>query len=180
MAATLTSACVRRGGFENLMDRGVCDPDRGSFSTEIDNPYLPMPVGQRVELRDDGGLLVRITVLDQVETVADVKTRVVEEYEAVDGRALEVSRNYFAQARREPSATSARRSTSTTRTATSRPTPEPGGPEETTSRGSSFRLRRRSVRHSSRISRPGSRRTRPRSSRWERKRSCPRGLSTTP
>lgn len=91
-------ACSRGGGFENLMDLGVCDPYGGSFSTEIDNPYLPMPVGQRVELRDDGGLLVRITVLDQVETVADVKTRVVEEYEAVGGRVLEVSRNYFAQA----------------------------------------------------------------------------------
>lgn len=97
MAATLTSACARRGGFENLMDLGVCDPDHGSFTTDIDNPYLPMPVGQRTELQSDG-LLVRITVLDEVEAVAGVETRVVEEYEAVDGRVLEVSRNYFAQA----------------------------------------------------------------------------------
>src|SRR5687768_10083490 len=73
MVATLTSACGRRGGFENLMDLGVCHPNRGSFTTDIDNPYLPMPVGQRVDLQSDS-LLVRITVLDEVEAVAGVET----------------------------------------------------------------------------------------------------------
>ena len=47
------------------------------------------------------GLLVRITVLDEIETVAGVDTRVVEEYEAADGRVLEISRNFFAQAQDE-------------------------------------------------------------------------------
>jgi hypothetical protein len=39
-----------------------------------------------------------MTVLDEIETVAGVDTRVVEEYEAADGRVIEISRNYFAQA----------------------------------------------------------------------------------
>ncbi len=79
------------------MDIGVCDPDGGTFTTEIDNPYFPLPVGQQVVL-EGGGLLVRITSLDDVRTVAGVETRVVEEYEAIDGRVVEISRNFFAQA----------------------------------------------------------------------------------
>ena len=90
------AACARPGSFENLMDIGVCDPDAGTFTTEIDNPYFPLPVGQQVVL-EGGGFLVRITSLDEVRTVAGVETRVVEEYEAVDGRVIEVSRNFFAQ-----------------------------------------------------------------------------------
>jgi hypothetical protein len=95
VAALLLSACGR-GDFENLMSGGVCDPSE-TFTTVIDNPYLPLPPGRRIELQGNG-LLVRITVLDETETVAGVDTRVVEEYEAADGRVLEISRNYFAQA----------------------------------------------------------------------------------
>ena len=62
------------------MGVGACDPSE-TFSTDIDNPYLPLPPGQRIELRGNG-LLVRITVLEEIETVAGVDTRVVEEYEA--------------------------------------------------------------------------------------------------
>lgn len=79
------------------MDLSVCDPDNGRITTEIDNPYFPLQVGQQTDLRGNG-MLVRIAVLDEIETVAGVDTRVVEEYEAVDGRVLEISRNYFAQA----------------------------------------------------------------------------------
>ncbi len=42
-------------------------------------------------------VLVLITVLAEVETVAGVETRIVEEYEAKDGQLVEVSRNFFAQ-----------------------------------------------------------------------------------
>jgi len=82
------------------MDISVCDPDTGSFTTEIDNPYLPLLAGHQVVLQGKEfgrDLLVRVTVLDEVETVAGVQTRVVEEYEAKDGRVVEISRNYFAQ-----------------------------------------------------------------------------------
>lgn len=93
----LMAACARPGSFENLMDVGVCDPANETFTTEIDNPYFPLPVGQQVVL-EGNGVLVRITSLDEVRTVAGVETRVVEEYEAIDDRVVEISRNFFAQA----------------------------------------------------------------------------------
>jgi len=96
VVALVMSACGRES-FENLMSGSVCDPATGSFTTDIDNPYFPLPVRRQIELRGNG-LLVRMTVLDEIETVAGVDTRVVEEYEAADGRVIEISRNYFAQA----------------------------------------------------------------------------------
>lgn len=97
----LVIAPCSRGTFENLMDIGICDPDGATFSTTIDNPYFPLPVGHQIVLEGPeagGELLVMITVLDQTEIVAGVRTRVVEEFEAKDGQVLEISRNYFAQA----------------------------------------------------------------------------------
>lgn len=96
----LLSACGGAGSFENLMDIDVCDPDTGAFTLEIDNPFFPLPVGRQVVLEGEErgrDLLIQITVLDEVETVAGVETRVVEESEALDGRVIEISRNYFVQ-----------------------------------------------------------------------------------
>ena len=98
LAAT---ACGRFDGYGDLADRGVCDPSSGTFTTEIDNEFFPLPVGHRVTLEGEEGsshLLVRITSLDETETVAGVETRVVEEFESRDGVVVEISRNFFAQA----------------------------------------------------------------------------------
>jgi hypothetical protein len=98
--ALLGPACAFQG-YKNLASIGACDPDPTAFTVEIDNPFFPLPVGQQVVLEgEEGGahLLVRITALDEVETVAGVETRVIEEYEAKEGRVVEVSRNFFAQA----------------------------------------------------------------------------------
>lgn len=97
LALLPASACSRASGFKGLMDLGPCDPSTSTFTTDVDNPYFPLPVGQQVELQGNG-FLVRMTVLDETRTVAGVETRVVEEYEAVEGRVLEISRNFFAQA----------------------------------------------------------------------------------
>jgi hypothetical protein len=89
------------GSFQGLMDIGVCDPAVRTFTTDIDNPFFPLPVGRVIVLEgEESGtaLLVRVTVLDETELVAGVETRVVEEYEAKDGQVVETSRNYFAQA----------------------------------------------------------------------------------
>jgi hypothetical protein len=101
VAFILMVAC-RSGfaGFEHLMDIGVCNPRTAKFADEIDNPFFPLPVGRQIVLEgQESGtdLLVRITVLDEVEMVAGVKTRVVEEYESENGRVVEISRNFFAQ-----------------------------------------------------------------------------------
>ncbi|HUU00196.1 MAG TPA: hypothetical protein VM425_02005 [Myxococcota bacterium] len=60
----------------------VCDPGSGPHSLTIDNRYLPMPVGRKLVLEGHEGTAsvhLEVTVLDQTETVAGVKTRVLEE-----------------------------------------------------------------------------------------------------
>ena len=101
-ACGLLVASCGQDGYESLASTRACDPAAETFALEIDNPFFPLPVGQQVVLEgEEGGqhLLVRITALDEIEIVAGVRTRVVEEYEAKGGRVVEVSRNYFAQAR---------------------------------------------------------------------------------
>ncbi len=88
------------GGAGVVLDVSVCDPERGSFTLDIDNPFFPLVVGQvSVFEGEEDGTPVRleITVLDETEEVAGVTTRVVEEREEADGELVEVSRNYFAQ-----------------------------------------------------------------------------------
>jgi len=81
----------------------ICAPDQtiGAFTIDIDNQYFPLPLGRQLTLEgDDDGEFVRviITVLDQIEDVAGVSTRVVEEAEYEDGELVEISRNFFVQA----------------------------------------------------------------------------------
>ena len=99
-AAFVSISCARRGSFDNLADIGECDPATAEFTLDIDNPFFPLPVGRVLVLESPPGStdeLVRITVLDETETVAGVETRVVEEHEEIGGSVVEVSRNYFAQ-----------------------------------------------------------------------------------
>jgi hypothetical protein len=87
--------------FTESLDIAICDPSRGPFTLEINNPYFPLSVGTQLVLEgeEDGvALRVQITVLDQTENVAGVTTRVVEERETEHGELVEVSRNFFAQA----------------------------------------------------------------------------------
>lgn len=96
------------------LDPALCAPHQNTFSLTIDNPYFPLPVGQRwvYSGKEQGETIgLRITVLNQTETFRfggrRVTTRVVEEVEWVDANAngvidqgesvIEVSRNYFAQ-----------------------------------------------------------------------------------
>jgi hypothetical protein len=83
-----------------IADLAVCSPTAGGFSTTSTNPWFPMQVGYiwSYEGEEDGELVeLRITVLDQIEVVGGVNTRVVEEREWIDGELIEVSLNYFAQ-----------------------------------------------------------------------------------
>jgi len=101
LAAGMAASACSPDSFEDLMDVSVCDPGSTAFSLEIDNPFFPLRVGQRTVLEgEESGqrLLVRVTVMDETETVAGVETRIIEEYEAKDGQVVEISRNYFAQA----------------------------------------------------------------------------------
>jgi len=87
---------------ETNLSISVCDPSAGPFSLLINNPFSPLFVGDELVLEgeDDEGtfLEVIITVLDEIEVVAGVNTRVVEEAESEDGEIVEISRNFYAQA----------------------------------------------------------------------------------
>ncbi len=86
----------------------VCNPANGPFSTTIDNPYLPMAVGdvhviEGLEAGEDPARAVS-EVLDETQEVFGVVTRVVmhKSYEGDTVDEIEdlvaESRNYFAQA----------------------------------------------------------------------------------
>ena len=96
------------------LDLALCAPGQNSFTLVIDNPFFPLPVGQRWVLlgEEDGQTIgLQITVLNKKNTffagAQKVTTRVVEEREwedtngngliDADERLREVSLNYFAQ-----------------------------------------------------------------------------------
>jgi hypothetical protein len=100
VALIAVASCQRRSGYSNLMSSDVCNADRGGFTLDIDNPFFPLPVGHQIVLEGkgrDASILVRVTVLDEIEKVGGVDNRVVEEYEAEDGNVVEIARNYFVQ-----------------------------------------------------------------------------------
>jgi hypothetical protein len=71
------------------------DVDRKNLGTDGRNPYFPLTPGLRIHL-SDGSETVVFSVLDETKLVDGVETRVVEERETVDGKLVEISRNYFA------------------------------------------------------------------------------------
>lgn len=83
------------------LDPSICDPGRGTFSLSGDHPYFPLTVGKRLVLEgveEGAALRLEVSVLDEVEEVAGIQTRVVRETESLDGELVEVSRNFYAQA----------------------------------------------------------------------------------
>ncbi|MBI4228264.1 MAG: hypothetical protein HY693_00945 [Deltaproteobacteria bacterium] len=84
---------------ETNVSIAVCDPDAGPFSLVIDNGFFPAVVGSQSVLEDEEGVVrLEITALDEIEAVAGIQTRVLEEREFEDDLLIEVSRNFFAQA----------------------------------------------------------------------------------
>jgi len=84
-----------------ILDETICAADQGPFSSDIDNPYFPLPIGRIMILEgDDEGTIVRveIEVLDETELVDGVLTRVVEVAEFEDDEVIEITRDFYAQA----------------------------------------------------------------------------------
>ncbi len=80
----------------------VCDPDLGTFTTNIDNSYLPFAVGDVHVLEGmEAGvdpIRVQISVVDEIVVVEGVTTQVLEEREWEDDELVEVQRHYVVQA----------------------------------------------------------------------------------
>jgi hypothetical protein len=93
-AAVAANALPQAGEAANL--------DPAEFTTTIDNPYFPLPVGGRwvVRVTDQRGLRQRdvITVTDQTKRIADgVEARVVHDVVSEGGQPAEVTSDYYAQ-----------------------------------------------------------------------------------
>jgi hypothetical protein len=71
------------------------DVDKKRLGTSGHNPYFPLTPGLKIHL-SDGSETVVFSVLDETKLVDGVETRVVQEHETVDGKLVEISRNYFA------------------------------------------------------------------------------------
>lgn len=77
--------------------------DPADFTTTIDNPYFPMPVGRVWVLREIGGdgeeQTVTITVTSRTTTILGVRARVVTDVVTKHGEPVEVTEDWFAQDR---------------------------------------------------------------------------------
>jgi hypothetical protein len=79
-----------------------CSPTSGAFTANVTNAYFPLRTCNRrllVGLEDGVETAVRITVLNETKIIAGVPTRVVEEYHTEDGVLVELSYNFFTQAK---------------------------------------------------------------------------------
>jgi len=86
----------------DLRDLEICAPANGPFTLDIDNPYLPFPVGlanvlEGVEAGEHASR-IELEVLAETEKVASVTTRVVQVSSYDDGELVEIARDYYAQA----------------------------------------------------------------------------------
>jgi hypothetical protein len=77
------------------------DLDPSAFTTEIDNPYWPMPQGARWVYRetDEEGneQRVEVTVTDETRTIQGIETRVVHDLVTEDGEVVEDTYDWYAQ-----------------------------------------------------------------------------------
>ncbi len=87
--------CEKLGG-------GAYDPeiDPEKFVDEIDNPYLPFPVGAEWVYEgetEDGLETILVTVLDETREILGVECRSVRDVVSIDGEAVEDTIDWYAQ-----------------------------------------------------------------------------------
>jgi hypothetical protein len=75
--------------------------DPAEFTPEIDNPWMPLPVGARWVYRErdgEGGeQRVEVTVLDETREVMGIEVRVVHDVVSEDGELVEDTYDWYAQ-----------------------------------------------------------------------------------
>jgi len=87
---------------DKLGDGGAYDPeiDPENFSSEIDNPYFPLPVGAvwtYESLTDEGLETVVVEVLDETREILGVECRSVRDVVMLDGEPVEDTIDWYAQ-----------------------------------------------------------------------------------
>ncbi|MEO7299625.1 MAG: hypothetical protein ABI042_13735 [Verrucomicrobiota bacterium] len=79
------------------------DVDKSELSSVGTNDFFILAPGYQLVLegKEDGkATVLTITVLNETKMVDGVETRIIEENESVDGKPIEISRNYFAISKR--------------------------------------------------------------------------------
>jgi hypothetical protein len=92
-SASAYTGTVNSEGWVDSFDLDACE-----FSAEGECRYFFLRPGYKLTLQgeEDGELVeLIVTVLNETRVVDGVETRVVEEYETVDGELAEISRNFF-------------------------------------------------------------------------------------
>jgi hypothetical protein len=101
----LAGCTSEEGGAPDVAATSLPSPsaslDPSDFTTDITNPYWPMPVGSRWVYRETEGQEVQrvvVTVTDQTKTVAaGVEARVVHDVVSADGDVVEDTYDWYAQ-----------------------------------------------------------------------------------
>jgi hypothetical protein len=101
LLTTLAAGCGGSGG-NALPQRG--DPvelDPADFTSEIDNPWMPLRIGTRWIYRETDAegaeQRVEVTVLDETKVVMGIETRVVHDVVTEDGELVEDTYDWYAQ-----------------------------------------------------------------------------------
>lgn len=86
-----------------LLGGGAYDPDLDptTFSTTVDNPFLPHVPGRTLvyeKATDEGIERVEVTTLDEIVAIDDFRCRVVHDVESLDGQVVEDTVDWIAQA----------------------------------------------------------------------------------
>jgi hypothetical protein len=96
------AGCGSSGGSDVPQSSEPAKLNPADFSTQVDNPYFPLPVGARWRIRvtDQDGLVQNevITVSDQTKRIADgVTARVVHDVVSEGGKPAEITDDWYAQ-----------------------------------------------------------------------------------
>jgi hypothetical protein len=101
LVAVLAAGCGGSGA--NVLPEGgeAVELDPADFTSEIDNPWMPLRVGARWIYRETDAegaeQRVEVTVLDETKVVMDIETRVVHDVVTEDGELVEDTRDWYAQ-----------------------------------------------------------------------------------
>ncbi len=106
LLAVMTCACNNALDDPNprfyRVDSGLCAPDQGGFTSQIDHPYLPLPSGSQWVLegeQEQTPVRVTLTVKDETEKILGIENRVVEQERLEQGQLVTRTRLFFAQSR---------------------------------------------------------------------------------
>ena len=103
MAALVSLVAACGGSDAATLPRGgeAVELDTADFSSEIDSPYWPMPVGARWVYRETDAegaeQRVEVTVLDETREVMGIEARVVHDVVIEDGQVIEDTYDWYAQ-----------------------------------------------------------------------------------